>query len=153
MRMDQSFVWVMWRRFWCLARMHNAPYFVRGNPAVSIRVDRSDQGDAIRMQATVQSVADEMQLTLPQGVKIELIRTRAQAIQDRLGLLVKNGLMGLVLVVALLFLFLSARTAFWVAAGIPAAMFAAVGLMYASGLTLNMVSLFGPDYHIGHCCG
>lgn len=124
-------------------------YFVRGNPAVSIRVDRSDQGDAIRMQATVQSVADEMQLTLPQGVKIELIRTRAQAIQDRLGLLVKNGLMGLVLVVALLFLFLSARTAFWVAAGIPAAMFAAVGLMYASGLTLNMVSLFGLIITLG----
>ena len=112
-------------------------YFVGGNPAVSIRVDRSDQGDAIRMQSTVQSVADEMQLTMPQGVKIELIRTRAQAIQDRLGLLVKNGLMGLVLVVGLLFLFLSARTAFWVAAGIPAAMFAAVGLMYVSGFSFN----------------
>lgn len=124
-------------------------YFVGGNPAVSIRVDRSDQGDAIRMQTTVQSVASEMQLTLPQGVKIELIRTRAQAIQDRLGLLVKNGLMGLVLVVLLLFLFLSARTAFWVAAGIPAAMFAAVGLMYISGLTLNMVSLFGLIITLG----
>lgn len=124
-------------------------YFVAGLPAVSIRVDRSDQGDAIRMQSTVQAVADEMQLTLPQGVKIELIRTRAQAIQDRLGILISNGLMGLVLVVGLLFLFLSARTAFWVAAGIPVAMFAAVGLMYASGLTLNMVSLFGLIITLG----
>jgi multidrug efflux pump subunit AcrB len=127
----------------------NRSYFVAGLPAVSIRVDRSDQGDAIRMQGTVQSVADEMQLTLPKGVKIELIRTRAQAIQDRLGILIENGLMGLVLVVALLFLFLSARTAFWVAAGIPVAMFAAVGLMYVSGLTLNMVSLFGLIITLG----
>ncbi len=124
-------------------------YFVEGNPAVSIRVDRSDQGDAIRMQATVQSVANEMQLTLPQGVEIALIRTRAQAIQDRLGILVENGILGLVLVIGLLFLFLSARTAFWVAAGIPVAMFAAVALMYAFGLTLNMVSLFGLIITLG----
>jgi multidrug efflux pump subunit AcrB len=124
-------------------------YFVKGDPAVSIRVDRADQGDAIRMQTTVQEVADEMQLTLPQGVTIELIRTRAQAIQDRLGILIENGLMGLVLVIGLLFLFLSARTAFWVAAGIPVAMFAAVAIMYAAGLTLNMVSLFGLIITLG----
>jgi len=63
---------------------------VKGNPAVSVRVDRADQGDAIRMQTVVQEVADEMELTLPQGVTVELIRTRAQAIQDRLGILIEN---------------------------------------------------------------
>ena len=84
-----------------------------------------------------------MELSLPKGVKIDLIRTRAQAIQDRLSILIQNGLMGLGLVIGLLFLFLSARTAFWVAAGIPAAMFAAVAIMYAAGLTLNLISLFG----------
>jgi len=124
-------------------------YFVNGNPAVSVRVDRADQGDAIRMQTVVQEVADEMELTLPQGVTVELIRTRAQAIQDRLGILIENGALGLVLVIGLLFLFLSAKTAFWVAAGIPVAMFAAVALMYASGLTLNMVSLFGLIITLG----
>jgi multidrug efflux pump subunit AcrB len=51
--------------------------------------------------------------------------------------------MGLALVVGLLFLFLSARTALWVAAGIPVAMIAAIGFMYAAGLTINMISLFG----------
>ncbi|GLQ35904.1 multidrug transporter AcrB [Amylibacter marinus] len=124
-------------------------YYVGQHPAVSLRVDRVDQGDAIKMQALVQEIAGEMQATLPEGVTIELIRTRAQAIQDRLGLLLQNGLMGLTLVVGLLFLFLSARTAFWVAAGIPVAMFAAVGLMYAFGLTLNMVSLFGLIITLG----
>ncbi len=118
-------------------------YFVGTQPAVSIRVDRADQGDAIQMQATVQRVADAMQLTLPEGVSIDLIRTRAQAISDRLGILLDNGIMGLALVVMLLFLFLNARTAFWVAAGIPAAMLAAIAIMYMVGLTINMVSLFG----------
>ena len=117
-------------------------YYKGEYPAVSIRVDRSDLGDAIAMQATVARVADELNLTLPEGVKIELIRTRAEAITDRLDILFDNGMVGLALVVGLLFLFLSARTAFWVAAGIPVAMLAAVALMYVSGLTLNMISLF-----------
>ena len=118
-------------------------YFVGNNPAISIRVDRADKGDAILMQATVQRVADEMQLTLPVGVKIDLIRTRSQAISDRLGILLDNGLMGLALVVLLLFIFLNARTAIWVATGIPASMFAAIAVMYLFGMTINMVSLFG----------
>ncbi len=118
-------------------------YYVAEKPAVSIRVDRADLGDAIDMQKTVQKIADEMQRTLPDGVKIELIRTRAQAISDRLNILMENGLLGLALVIGLLFLFLNARTAFWVAAGIPVAMLATIALMYAAGLTINMVSLFG----------
>lgn len=124
-------------------------YFVGDYPAVSIRIDRADQGDAIRMQNRVQDVAKEMQLTLPADVTIELIRTRAQSITDRLNILVDNGLMGLSLVILLLFLFLNARTAFWVAAGIPVAMFAAVAIMYAAGLTINMVSLFGLIITLG----
>lgn len=105
-------------------------YFVGDDPAMSIRVDRSNLGDAIDIQHTVEDVAREMQASLPEGVKIELIRTRAQAITDRLNILVNNGLMGLGLVVCLLFLFLNARIAFWVAAGIPVAMSAAIALMY-----------------------
>jgi len=118
-------------------------YYVGDMPAVSIRVDRADQGDAVKMQAIVQKVANEMELILPEGVQIDLIRTRSQAITDRLNILLENGIYGLILVVLLLFVFLNARTAFWVTAGIPAAMFAAIGLMYAFGLTLNMISLFG----------
>ncbi len=118
-------------------------YFVGDNPAISIRVDRSRQGDAIRMQSVVQRVADEMQLSLPEGVTVDLIRTRSQSISDRLTVLWENGIQGLALVIMLLFVFLNARTAFWVTAGIPAAMFAAIGFMYLFGITLNMVSLFG----------
>ncbi len=118
-------------------------YYRDGLPAVTVRVDRSDQGDAIGMQRTVERVAAEMQPTLPAGVVIELVNTRAEGITDRLNLLLSNGIMGLVLVVALLFLFLSAGAAVWVAVGIPVAIAAAVAFMYASGLTLNMMSLFG----------
>ncbi|MEM8879816.1 MAG: efflux RND transporter permease subunit [Pseudomonadota bacterium] len=124
-------------------------YFVGENPGVSMRVDRSDRGDAIAIQRQVEDVAAEMQATLPEGVTIDLIRTRAEFISARLDLLVNNGLIGLALVVCLLFLFLNARTAFWVAAGIPVAMLATLGLMYAAGLTINMISLFALIITLG----
>jgi multidrug efflux pump subunit AcrB len=124
-------------------------YFVGANPAVSVRVDRSDGGDAIGIQATVEEVAAELSASLPANVTVELIRTRAEAITGRLDLLIDNGLMGLGLVVLLLFLFLNARTDFWVAAGIPVAMGAAIALMYAGGLTFNMISLFGLIITLG----
>ncbi|WP_420862248.1 efflux RND transporter permease subunit [Algirhabdus cladophorae] len=127
----------------------NRAYFVGDSPAISVRIDRSAKGDAIDIQATVQEVADTMELTLPEGVEISLIRTRAEAISGRLNLLLDNGLIGLGLVVALLFLFLNARTAFWVAAGIPVAMLSAIALMYLAGLTINMISLFALIITLG----
>ncbi len=124
-------------------------YFVGENPAVSIRVDRSDRGDAIKIQRQVEDVAADLESTLPQGVQIDLIRTRAEAISGRLNILLDNGLLGLGLVLVLLFLFLNARTAFWVAMGIPVSMTAAIALMYAFGLTLNMISLFALIITLG----
>ena len=127
----------------------NRAYFVSDAPAISIRIDRSDQGDAIEIQAQVQGVAKVMMETLPPQVNIELIRTRSEAISARLAMLLENGLQGLGLVLLLLFLFLNVRTAFWVAAGIPAAMAAAIALMYLSGLTINMISLFALIITLG----
>ena len=123
--------------------------FVGTNPAMTIRVDRTAEGDAIRMQKAVADVAASMQAGLPPGVTVNLVRTRADQITDRLKLLMNNGLMGLGLVLCLLFLFLNARTALWVAAGIPVAMLAAIGAMYLAGLTLNMISLFALIIMLG----
>ncbi|PIL15551.1 hypothetical protein P775_25575 [Puniceibacterium antarcticum] len=124
-------------------------YFVGDNPAISIRVDRTARGDAIGIQHQVEQIAAEMQEYLPQGVTIDLIRTQAEAISARLNILLENGISGLVLVVLLLFLFLNARTAFWVAAGIPTAMLAAIALMYTFGITFNMISLFALIITLG----
>ncbi|HBZ43584.1 MAG TPA: acriflavine resistance protein B, partial [Maritimibacter sp.] len=124
-------------------------YFVGDNPAVKVQVDRSAAGDAIGIQATVEEVADTILTTLPEGVTIDLIRTRAELITGRLQILLENGATGLVLVLITLFLFLNARTALWVAAGIPVSMFAAVAIMYGLGLTFNMISLFALIITLG----
>ncbi len=116
--------------------------FHDGRPAVVLEVQRDSDGDAIEIQKQVEKIVGEMQPTLVSGVDMFLAHARAQSISDRLNLLIRNGLGGLLVVVTLLFLFLSARTAFWVAAGIPVAMAATVGLMFLFGFTFNMISLF-----------
>ncbi|MBM3604545.1 MAG: efflux RND transporter permease subunit [Alphaproteobacteria bacterium] len=124
-------------------------YFVRGQPAVTVAVQRSASGDAIGIQRDVEAAVAQMAPALPQGVTMELVRARAEIISGRLALLLDNALLGLGLVLCLLFLFLNARTAIWVAAGIPAALLAAVALMYAAGMTINMISLFALILTLG----
>ncbi len=124
-------------------------YFVGDRQAIVVRVNRSSNGDAIGIQDSVEQIAADMMLTLPQGVTVELANARADDISNRLELLLKNGAQGLSLVVLLLFLFLNARTALWVAAGIPVSMLAAVAMMYATGMSLNMISLFALIITLG----
>ncbi|MGI9379702.1 MAG: efflux RND transporter permease subunit [Methyloligellaceae bacterium] len=120
----------------------NSALFRDGVPLLRVTVERDAQGDAIEIQKQVEKVVAKINSTLPQGIEMTLARTRAEAISARLDLLLRNGLGGLAIVLVLLFLFLSSRTAFWVAAGIPAAMSATIALMFFFGFTLNMVSLF-----------
>lgn len=127
----------------------NRAYFVGDAPALSLQVDRSPAGDAIAIQAVIEDVAAELEQIMPTGVTAQLIRTRSEAISARLETLKDNGIKGLGLVLLLLFLFLNFRTAFWVAAGIPAAMAAAIALMYLAGISINMVSLFALIITLG----
>jgi len=127
----------------------NAVLFSNRHPAVTVRVERNADGDTLELHKATGRVVEEMRQTLPQGVQIKLFRTRAEAISARLSMLLGNGALGFLIVLVLLFLFLSARTAFWVAAGIPVAMAGTIALMYAGGLTINMVSLFGMIICLG----
>jgi len=127
----------------------NVSFFVGQNPAIKINVQRSQAGDAIAIQEAVEAQAAELQRSLPEGVTIDLTNTRSKEITARLNILLENGTQGLLLVVGLLFLFLNARTAFWVAAGIPVAMLGAIALMYLAGLTFNVISLFALIITLG----
>ena len=91
----------------------------------------------------------DYRLTAPENLNIEQYDIRANLIQERISLLVKNGAGGLVLVIIVLFIFLSGRVAFWVAMGIPVAFLATFGVMLAMGQTINMISLFGLIMALG----
>ncbi|MEM9831888.1 MAG: efflux RND transporter permease subunit [Bacteroidota bacterium] len=70
-------------------------------------------------------------------------------LQQRIGLLTSNGLVGLTLVLVALGLFLSLRLSFWVAIGIPISFLGMFIVGSLAGITINMLSLFGMILVIG----
>ncbi len=120
-----------------------------GNPAIELEIRRAINTDALTSAETVRRYVAELSASLPAELVVEEYDVRAKSIRARIDLLVYNGLGGLLLVLAVLFLFLNARVAFWVAVGIPASLLATVAIMWASGQTINMISLFGMIMAIG----
>ena len=123
--------------------------FVDGNPAVELWVRRSKTSDAIEVSKNVENVISSSQSLIGNNIKIETYNTAAELIQERISLLVKNGLSGLCIVLAVLFLFLSRNTAIWVALGIPIAFLATFAVMLVTGQSINMISLFGLIMALG----
>ncbi len=85
----------------------------------------------------------------PRGWSCTVYDESWQLIKERIMLLVKNGLGGLVLVVAILYLFLTGRVAFWVAWGIPVSFLATLFILWLAGGSINMISLFALIMALG----
>jgi len=120
-----------------------------GYPAIEIYVQRAVNADALELAVTASDYIDEIRPTLPPSIKLEQYDIQARLIKGRIDLLLKNGFSGLILVIIVLFVFLNAPVAFWVAAGIPVALMATMLFMLMSGQTINMLSLFGIIMALG----
>ncbi len=119
------------------------------NPAIEMIVQRSLTTDALKAATIVNTYLEELRGTLPPNIEIRQYDIQASLISDRINLLLRNGLSGLVLVLIVLFVFLSGRIAFWVAMGIPVAIFATGAVMLWTGQSINMVSLFALIMTLG----
>jgi multidrug efflux pump subunit AcrB len=117
--------------------------------AIEINVQRSLSADTLKTMNVMNETIDKIRPTLPKGMVLEAFEVRGKFVQQRLGILVKNGIQGLVLVLVVLFVFLDARIAFWVAAGIPVAFMATLSAMWMSDQTINMVSMFALIMMLG----
>ena len=120
----------------------NGKVFFNGKPAVLFSLRNQSGGNILHKAEVIGDWLEMKRAELPGGVEITPHREEWRLVQSRLSLLVENGLQGLVLVLALLFLFLNWRVAFWVAAGIPATFMVALCVLYFAGGTINMISMF-----------
>ena len=123
--------------------------FKDGNPAVELHIQRSKTSDSLTVNELVQDYIAEKQGELPTNLRLAQHDVSAVLISERIGLMVENGLGGLLIVMAVLFIFLPGRVAFWVAAGIPVAFLATFSVMLVSGQSINMISLFGLIMALG----
>jgi len=115
---------------------------VNGRPAIQLTVMRAENADTLKSNEILTRYLEEAKAKFPPSLEIRKYQVNADRLLERIMLLVKNGFTGLVLVVAVLLVFLNGRVAIWVAVGIPVSMMATLGMMYFSGQTINMISLF-----------
>jgi multidrug efflux pump subunit AcrB len=121
------------------AESHQRARF-NGAPAAFAHVLRSDDQKLTEIAERVRAWVDEAQATLPPGVELATWRDQSHQLASRRDLLLRNGALGLVLVLAALALFLRARLALWVSAGIVASFLGALALMPLLDVSLNMIS-------------
>ena len=113
---------------------------INGRPGLAVQINTAKTEDIIKVGAAVKEFINDYDV--PDGYELIYFRDRTDDVEARLLLLVKNGWQGLLLVFILLTLFLELRLAIWVSMGIPLSIAGALAVMYYSGQTLNMTSMF-----------
>jgi len=122
---------------------------VQDKKAAVLVLRRNENGDSLKAAEILQQWVDDIKPTLPPTVEVKVFNERWQLIKQRIMLLVKNGAGGLLLVLLILYAFLSTRVAFWVAVGIPISFMATLFVLYLSGGSINMISLFALIMALG----
>ncbi|MEN7973541.1 MAG: efflux RND transporter permease subunit, partial [Verrucomicrobiota bacterium] len=116
--------------------------FYNGKPAMSMTIYRVGKETPLTVEESVLKVLDELRATMPEGIELTMWNNRAEMFRGRMGLLLKNGAIGLVLVFVMLGLFLEMRLAFWVMLGIPISFLGTFLFMGAMDVSLNMITMF-----------
>ena len=122
----------------------------QGRPAVFVEVFRADGEHVMDVAAAVHGhIGNVVAPALPEGVGITAWNDDSGSYSERLDLLLKNGLLGLALVLVALTLFLEIRLALWVVVGLVTSGVGALAVMFAFDLAINAISLFSFVLAIG----
>ncbi len=113
-----------------------------GRRAALIQVYRVGEEGALQVAAGAKRYLEELESQLPAGVKVDTWDDDSIILKQRIGLLLRNARLGLLLVFVCLALFLDMRLAFWTTMGIPISFLGGLWLIPYFDVTINMMSLF-----------
>ena len=114
-----------------------------GQRAAILNITKTQAQDILNSLADVKSFVENENRQVPTGIKLNLTQDRASIVQDRLDMILKNGMQGLIAVFAILWLFFSFRYSFWVTMGLPISFLGALFVLPLAGMTINMITLVG----------
>jgi len=116
---------------------------INGARASAMVVIKTEQADAIKVVDRVKKVIEVFSKKLPEEMEVTVTNDFSYYVKRRLGVLQRNGVIGFILVIIILFLFLDPIPAFMTAMGIPIALFLSFLVMSMIGITINLVSMLG----------
>lgn len=114
-----------------------------GKNTIYLSVKATKEQNIVPVAKTVHQWVDKVNEEMPPGLEVKVLVDMTYYLQGRLDMMLKNLLMGAILVAIVLTLFLRFKVAMWVMVGLPVCFLGATLLMPFFGLTINVVSLFG----------
>ncbi len=122
---------------------------LNGKPAATLKISKNLTDDTLTVFNAVQTFVNAENARLPESTRLVITQDTASIVQDRLNLLLRNGIQGLVLATLALFLFFTWRYTFWIALGLPISFVGGLVMMSAFGISINMISMVALLMAIG----
>ncbi|PJZ69506.1 MFS transporter [Leptospira perolatii] len=119
-----------------------------GRKTIALTVIKKESADAISVVDETKKIVTKFQETSPE-FEYAFVNDLSKYIRRRLGVLLSNATIGMILVTGSLFMFLGWRVALMTALGIPVSFGATFVLMNFFGMTLNLISMFGLVIVVG----
>ncbi len=120
----------------------------RGNNSINLIIAKKSTADTIKAVKDIKEIVTRFKERHP-NVNVDLINDASFYVVRRQGVLFNNGIMGLIMVALVLFIFLSKRVALSACIGIPTALCLSFGIMKLMGISINLISMFGLIMVIG----
>jgi len=114
-----------------------------GKPSMSFIVIKQSDADIIELVDRVRAYLPTIAERYHEAIEVRAYQDFSINTRLRLNVLSSNGLIGLVLVFITLFLFLRPAVAVTTSWGLPIIFFSGVLVIYLSGMTLNLLTMFG----------
>ncbi|PIV99285.1 MAG: AcrB/AcrD/AcrF family protein [Deltaproteobacteria bacterium CG17_big_fil_post_rev_8_21_14_2_50_51_6] len=122
---------------------------INGKTSVTIAVQKRSGENIVRVTDEVKKAVEEMRPLLPPSLGIDLTADMSNDVRLMVADLENNILSGLLLVLAVIFVFIGGQSAVFIALAIPYSMFITFILLMGSGITMNMVVLFSLILALG----
>ena len=120
-----------------------------GQRAVQLIVFKGEEDDALDIASAIKGYVQEHETIRGGAISLATTIDLSRFIEQRLELLGRNALWGLLFVGITLAIFLDLRVAFWVAAGLPISLCGTLIVMSVWGISINLMSMFGMIVVLG----
>ena len=121
-----------------------------GVASIGLRILKSPGGNTVTVAREVKNALPDIESRIGNGVKFQNVSDQAVPITDSIAAILREGLLGAVFAVLVIYLFLrSARATLVAAVSIPLSLMVALLVLWWQGITLNILTLGGMMVAIG----
>jgi len=121
-----------------------------GKPSIGLQIVKGPNANTVTVANEVWSALPGIESSIGHGVRVDSIQDQATPITQAIGNILREGLLGAVFAVLVIFVFLrSARATVVAAISIPLSLLVALIALWWQGITLNILTLGGMMVAIG----